>query len=230
MPPGNFFLFPILFLPFVIIFLIFILLIPFLILYFYLKVTEEAFELIGFRTHHALLMTVGSLLGSFVDIPLYRYDAVTIAINVGGALIPLFITLELFLRRRLDLKRAFAGILAVTLICYYVAEPLRGVGIVMPFYVSPLLAGVCGGVLGFRRRSAPALAYVSGTMGTLMGADLMNILNPEVLEYLSRGFTGKLSIGGAGIFDGIFLTGILSVFLAALISAYWEREKEVWIY
>lgn len=218
MGTGIFPLLAILFLPFILIVLIVLLLIPLLILYFYLKVTEEAFELIGFSSHHAVLMTLGALFGSLVDIPVYRYGSALICVNLGGAIIPSLITLELILKRRVDIKRAIFGILIVSAVTFFVAEPVREVGIVMPFYVSPLLAGICGGILGFGKRCAPALAYISGTAGTLIGADLLNVFNPEVLDYLTRGLFGKLSIGGAGIFDGIFLTGVLSVFLAAVIS------------
>ncbi len=52
-----------------------------------------------------------------------------------------------------------------------------------------------------------AIAYVSGTLGTLIGADLLN------LGKLSQLRVGSASIGGAGTWDGVFLTGILAVFL-----------------
>jgi|Deesub1362A_J573_1020465.scaffolds.fasta_scaffold00384_28 uncharacterized membrane protein len=218
MLPLHSFLIPIFFLPILVILLIFIILIPFLIIYFFLRVTEEAFELIGFKTRHAILMTVGALLGSFIDIPILHYRDILIAVNLGGSIIPVLITFEIFIKRRVSLKRAFIGIFIVTLVSYYIAEPVRGIGIVMPFYVSPIMAGICGALLGFNQKNPPALAYVSGTMGTLIGADLLNIFNRDVLDLLSRGLVGTLSIGGAGIFDGIFLTGVLSVFLAALVS------------
>ena len=55
---------------------------------------------------------------------------------------------------------------------------------------------------------ADAIAYISGVMGTLIGADLMN------LGRLSELGAPVASIGGAGTFDGIFLTGIVAVLLA----------------
>jgi hypothetical protein len=60
------------------------------------------------------------------------------------------------------------------------------------------------------RENAAALAYVSGSLGTLIGADLLN-LNAV------RGLGAPVaSIGGAGTFDGIFLTGIMAVLLAGI--------------
>ena len=57
---------------------------------------------------------------------------------------------------------------------------------------------------------AAPLAYIAGGLGTLIGADLTNL--DKV-----RGLGAPVaSIGGAGTFDGIFLTGILAVLLAGL--------------
>jgi uncharacterized membrane protein len=52
------------------------------------------------------------------------------------------------------------------------------------------------------------LAYISGSLGTLIGADLLNLNNIQGLG------APVASIGGAGTFDGIFVTGILAVLLA----------------
>ena len=60
------------------------------------------------------------------------------------------------------------------------------------------------------RDQAAPLAYIAGSLGTLIGADLSNL--GQV-----RGLGAPVaSIGGAGTFDGIFLTGILAVMLASL--------------
>jgi uncharacterized membrane protein len=58
------------------------------------------------------------------------------------------------------------------------------------------------------RENAAALAYVSGSLGTLIGADLLNL---DAVPGLGAPVA---SIGGAGTFDGIFLTGIMAVLLA----------------
>ena len=64
------------------------------------------------------------------------------------------------------------------------------------------------------------VVVLSAIVGTLIGADLLSLLTPGVLptlSYVGLQKTGPLvlSIGGAGVFDGIFLTGIMSVLLAA---------------
>jgi uncharacterized membrane protein len=55
------------------------------------------------------------------------------------------------------------------------------------------------------------VAYVGGTIGALVGADLLNLKKiPELGAPI-------VSIGGAGSFDGIFLTGLFSVVLVLML-------------
>ena len=91
-------------------------------------------------------------------------------------------------------------------IVHMMAQPVRGMGIAVPTFIPPLVAATTALLLS--RRSAPALAYVAGSLGTLIGADLLN------LDKIHGLGAPVASIGGAGTFDGIFLTGILAVLLA----------------
>jgi uncharacterized membrane protein len=247
---------PILELPLAIILLLLIITIPLIVIYLFLRLTEAAFEQIGFDHWHATLAVFGSFIGSLIDIPLstgtissypgwYITLASTIApgfptdfhpfylaINMGGAIVPLIISAHLILTRRVSASKAGIGILVVALITYFLAQPVAGEGIVLPFWLSPLLAVICGLVLSRGYCGAPSIAYISGSMGTLLGADIMNILTPGVLHALSPvGLqTSKplvLSIGGAGVFDGIFLTGILAVLFAAGIVRFLHGSCEV---
>jgi uncharacterized membrane protein len=82
----------------------------------------------------------------------------------------------------------------------------QGVGIAVPTFIPPVIAASVALLLS--RKSAPALAYVSGTLGILVGADLVNLGRVQGLG------APIFSIGGAGTCDGIFLTGIIAVLLA----------------
>ena len=64
----------------------------------------------------------------------------------------------------------------------------------------------------FSWKHTPALSYIVGTLGTVISTDLTNLGN------LQRLGAPVASIGGAGTFDGIFLTGIMAVLLASLMS------------
>jgi uncharacterized membrane protein len=98
----------------------------------------------------------------------------------------------------------------VAFVVYQIAYPVTGLGIAVSVFVPPLLAAVVALMLS--RKSAPALAYITGTLGRLIGADIMNLTKIQGLG------APVASIGGAGTFAGIFLTGILAVLLASLMT------------
>jgi uncharacterized membrane protein len=128
-----------------------------------------------------------------------------IAVNVGGALIPTILSVYLLAKNRLYWQ-SVVGIVVVSSIVHLVARPVHGVGIAIPPLIPPIVAAIVA--FAISRKSAPALAYVSGSMGTLIGADLLNL-------HLIQGLGAPvLSIGGAGTFDGVFLSGVLAVLLA----------------
>jgi len=237
-------LFELLFLPLTIVVMLLILVAPLIFIYLFLRLSETAFEMVGFSHWHATLAVFGSILGSLVDFPLHSdpistypdwyaallslysqdtaatFHPLYLAVNLGGCIIPLLISAHLLLRGQASLKKALLGMALVAVITYWAAQAIPGEGIALPIWLSPLLAALIGLLLagGFRR--APPLAYISGTLGTLIGADLFSLLTPGILPALSplelhRAKPLVLSIGGAGVFDGIFLTGIIAVLLAA---------------
>ena len=87
------------------------------------------------------------------------------------------------------------------------ARPVPGVGVVLPMFIPPVLAAAFALILAYQ--FAAPCAYIAGTLGTLLGADILNLHKFQRLR-------GVASIGGAGVFDGIFLVGIVSVLLTVL--------------
>jgi len=87
-------------------------------------------------------------------------------------------------------------------IVHSLARLVPGVGIAVPMFIPPLAAAAVALILAFRR--APPVAYVAGSMGALIGADIWN------LGRIAELGAPIVSIGGAGTFDGVFLTGILA--------------------
>lgn len=128
-----------------------------------------------------------------------------IAVNLGGAVIPVILSLILLFRNAVYLE-GLLGVAVVTVVVHMFAQPQPGVGITMPFWIAPLVAA--GTALLISHRSAPAVAYIAGTLGTLIGADLLNLYRVQSLH------ATVAAIGGAGTFDGIFVTGLLAVLLA----------------
>lgn len=91
-------------------------------------------------------------------------------------------------------------------ICYWLARPVPGVGIVLPAIVPAAVA--CTIALLMAPAAATPVAFVAGVAGPLIGADLLHLVSVRDME------SGMVSIGGAGTFDGILLTGILALYLA----------------
>lgn len=196
-----------------------------------LGLVHYASERLGVARHHIFLLLLACLLGSYVNIPIaelpgqrvvtekaqwffgvqyvvpevHEWPGTILAVNVGGALIPIGLSIYLLLRHELYLESLF-GVPIVTLVVYSMASPVAGVGISVPIFIPPVIAALVA-ILIARRKSAP-LAYIAGTLGTLIGADLLN------LGRIAEMGAPVASIGGAGTFDGIFLTGLLAMLLA----------------
>jgi len=141
-----------------------------------------------------------------------------IAVNVGGCLVPC--ALSGWFLWQMQLSGVLGGwlilcILIPALACYLLARPMPGVGIGVPILLPPAVAAMTAILvapeLAGHESLAPRAAYMAGTLGTLLGADLGHMLNRRTLALLDAPL---LSIGGAGTFDGIFLAGIIAVLLA----------------
>lgn len=149
---------------------------------------------------------------SFFGVPyivpvVHQLSSTVLAVNVGGAIIPALLSLYLIVRNGFY-GLAAAGIAIVAIVCHLLAQPVRGIGIAEPVFIPPLVTAVTA-ILLSRRYAAP-LAYVSGSLGTLIGADLLNLGRIQGLG------APVASIGGAGTFDGIFVTGLLAVIYAGI--------------
>ncbi len=214
----------------VILFLLLLFLFPFIWLVIALEVVEVAVAKLGFSPNAALLICLAIVLGSTINIPLYeRVSSVPIvadlvdlwsarfwgiplrrleqrtivALNVGGGLIPTLLALYEFTRS--DPWMIVIVTAAVTIVSYFSAQIVPGIGIQMNALIAPLTASFLAILLA--GANAPAIAFAGGVLGTLIGADLLHL--PEV----DKMSAGVLSIGGAGVFDGIVLCGLFALLL-----------------
>ena len=192
-----------------------------------------AYMRLGISCNAALLLLFSSLVGSYFNIPIAylpeqqvlshkvidffgmryvvpfvaQWPGTLIAVNVGGAVIPTMTSVYLLVRNQLWIPAALATA-AIAAVCHWLSRPIPGLGIAEPVFVPAVTAAIIALLLS-REQAAP-LAYVGGSFGTLIGADLLNLGN-------IRGLGAPVaSIGGAGTFDGIFLIGIVAVLIASL--------------
>jgi len=204
-----------------------------LVALFQVGLFSYAFGRLGISPGVALLLLLASLAGSAVNLPVARLRSqivqvpgmiavfgvryivpvltrrsTTIAVNAGGALLPAAVSAYLIAHDRIGWQ-ALVAVVVVGALVHMVARPVPGLGIAVP----ALLPGVFAALVAVALHPAAvaALAYAGGTLGTLLGADLVN------LPKIRRLGAPVASIGGAGTFDGVFLTGIVAVLLAGLL-------------
>jgi uncharacterized membrane protein len=182
----------------------------------------------------AILIVIGMFIGGMINIPVhrigraeevyeypfaafgfgygrpgrrrYRRDTI-IAVNVGGCVIPVAVAIYELSHLDPALWTATLVVAAVNVaVCYALARPVPGVGITIPGLVPALVAAILA--LLFAHADASPVAFVAGVAGPLIGADLLH------LKDVARTATGMASIGGAGTFDGIVLSGVIAAYLA----------------
>ena len=191
-----------------------------------------AFQKLGLSSHSAFMLLFASLFGSAVNLPLMKIKAerpsledmpeqlrelmaralqkfngqTIIAVNTGGCLIPLMFSYYLIHFNQIDGFKIVIATIIVTAICRWASRPIPGVGIGMPIFVAPIAAAITA--IGIDPAHSAPLAYICGTLGVLIGADLLR------LKDMRKMGVPMASIGGVGTFDGIFITGIVAVLLA----------------
>jgi uncharacterized membrane protein len=197
-----------------------------------LGVLSVAFEKLGLSTHSAYLLFLVTLAGSPINLPLFSLKAgeppppeslpaplrdllasrplpytgrTIIAVNAGGCVTPVAFSLYLLTHNPVSLPHAALAVAAVAAASYFTSFAVPGIGIVIPALVAPLVSAFMAVLLDPAQRAV--LAYVGGTLGVVIGADLLR------LKDLRNTGAPVASIGGAGTFDGIFLAGILAVLL-----------------
>lgn len=168
----------------------------------------------------AVIFIIAIILGSFVDIPISSSPKVVL--NLGGGVVP--IILAIYVLSKAGTKREWIRALASTLITsvaiYLAARYLffnaghTNNDIVDPQYVFALLGGIVAYIAGRSRRSA----FIAGVLGFLV----YNLFTLFVNVYY-RNLNSTLTIGGAGIFDTMIISGIIAVLLAEIVGEIRER-------
>ncbi len=195
-----------------------------------------AFVKLGIPPRVSITLFWLALLGSFVNIPISRiesripmrekgsvsfwgisyriphtpHNTTLLAVNLGGAIIPVFLSILILWSMAIHssyilMLKSLIGIAIVSAVSYLFARPVKGMGIALPAFLPPIVAAITA--IFISPENPVPVAYIAGTMGTLIGADLLHLKDIEKLG------APVASIGGAGTFDGIFLSGIIAVLL-----------------
>lgn len=192
----------------------------------------------GFTSLEAIIIVfISFLLGSgivdgyvgisFSNIHLFTYGNWIVGINTGGAVIPIILSIYLYIKNKLQLSKVFLGIIIVAIITYFVTEPIPQKGIVakFPFWLLPIFFASLASIILYWKdiRKAAPFAYISGTIGVLIGADFFHLINLLGTNVQTTRFA---VIGGASIFDMVFITGILAVIVDGVLT-FKKRKKDI---
>lgn len=201
---------------------------------------KGAFMKLGLSPAGAAVTVLGIIFGSFVNIPIYRIEkdelqpqwtfgplkmeleqtyrriqsSTVIAINIGGGVIPIALAVVQLVRLSDEGSEVVLPALIVTglsiFVCWWIARPVEGIGILIPGFVPPLVSVLGTWLLLWGEDSSEraACAFLAGVAGPVIGADLLH------LRTILKTPVAMMSIGGAGTFDGIVLSGVLAALLA----------------
>ncbi|AAB90871.1 MULTISPECIES: DUF1614 domain-containing protein [Archaeoglobus] len=210
---------------------------PLLLLMFIFTGTAVFQLVFGVSAKTAMLIFFFILVGSFINIPIYEREGVeyettyrifglmyvvkrrqkmVVAVNLGGCVFPSILAVKamLDLLHYIPLSAWLTTFLLTSAVIYYFAKPVPNVGIVVPMLIPPLTAAFFSfltlAMIDAHMALLPKLSFSTGVLSALFGADILH------LKDLNKIGSGVVSIGGAGTFDGIFLTGIFAVIFSVL--------------
>ena len=193
------------------------------------RARPDLYQRFAFSGTEVTLLALGSIAGWAVNFPLAPLGSSFLALNLGGAVLSIFFAFFWWRRGVLDPVFAIVGALLVSFVATTVVrfEPDSGIVSEFPWFFLPSVAAIAYGLVACRAdwgRAVP-LAYVAGSIGALLGADVYNL--GELRDYFAASReTVVVSVGGAGVFDMVFLAGTLAMAVTvAIVRTIVPREE-----
>ncbi|MGE5592428.1 MAG: DUF1614 domain-containing protein [Betaproteobacteria bacterium] len=183
----------------------------------FLGLTHRVLDRMHLTDRQALVALGLMLVGSFVDIPVYR-GVQSVSVNLGGAVVPVILAIYVLTRADTPLERG-RGVLAaiITGIALFALTKSftfeEGRAILDPLYAFGLVAGVIAYLAGRSRRAAFA--------GAVLGVVLLDVAH--LVEVAVRRIPATVHLGGAGIFDAVVIAAVIAVGLAEIFGEAMER-------
>lgn len=188
-----------------------------LALLIFFGVAERVLDRMHMSNKGALLVIAAIVVGSFINLTLYRSDLLTVRLNLGGALVPLGVAVYVWMKagtgkeKMRSLLGAVLTTAAIWLLGMFVQnEYALPVDII---YLYPIIAGLVGYLFGRSRKGA----FVAAVLGVL----LFDVSHGIYLIW--NRIPGLVHFGGGGMYDSVVLAGVLAVCLAELIGESRER-------
>lgn len=188
----------------------------------YLGLAHRVLDRMRLSDRAALGVLAAMMVGSLIDIPI-PVGRTLLALNVGGALVPLGLAVYLVVSAEQvnERIRAIFAALVTGVVVYAVGtylmtglqEPAGRFEVIDVVWLYPLVAGITAYVIGRSRRAA----FVGAAVGVLL-ADVL-----QLIRLARAGLPGVVHAGGAGAFDVLVLASLFAVLLAEVIGEVRER-------
>ncbi len=177
-------------------------------------VAQRVLDRMQLSDRAALVIAASIFIGGLIpEIRLGR-----VAVNIGGALVPLAVCVWLLVKTdtRAEVRRALLGSVITGAAVYLLgrflpSEPERMP--IDPLYLYGLTAGIVAYLLGRSRRAA----FICGVLGVVLADTAAAVIS------WSQGISQTLVLGGAGAMDTVVIAGLLAVLLAELVGEMTER-------
>lgn len=192
-----------------------------LVLLLAFRARSDLAEEMGLGTPEVALLTIGSVAAPVLNVPLAVVGGAVLAVNLGGAIVPVLLTVRFHRHGRAPAVRLALVTAAVAASTWAIVSVQPEAGVVAPFpeFLVPPGVALAGALLvaGGRATLAGPIAYGAGTLGAIVGADLLAL--PRLLDVARDADAGTaLILGGGGAFDLIFLAGALPLAVALFLA------------
>lgn len=170
------------------------------------------------RLHLTDRMALILIAAMFIGTLLPSISIGKVSINIGGAVIPLGVSLYLMYKadERKERIRALIGAVLT-------GAAVLGLSMLLPdepeaMFMDPnLVYGIVGGVIAWILGRSRRAAFICGVVGVILADMVTACIN------WSKGIDQQLVLGGAGIGDTVVISGVLAVLLAELVGEVVER-------
>lgn len=185
------------------------------------RARSDVAEEMGLGAPEVALLTLGSIGAPLLNVPLGVIGGAVLAVNLGGAIVPVLLTVRFHRHGRAPAGRLLLVTALVAAATWAIVSVDPEAGVVAPFpqFLIPPAVALVGALVVARGRPTLAgpVAYGAGTLGAIVGADLLAL--PRLLDVAREAQGGTaLILGGGGAFDLIFLAGALPIALAMFLA------------
>jgi len=191
---------------------VFLMLLPLVLLAFLIgayTTHRGMFLKMGFSHKEMGLLSIGPFAAMMFDMPVFISKNYFLAFNLGGAVVPIVLSLHLLKKKNISFIKSVSGVAVVAAATFMITR-VTDIGVVssFPFYLIPSILSVLIAFLLFSNHSekTPGYGYAISTLGVVIGGDFFHF--PEIF---SKPFMG--SVGGAGLYDMVYIAGLLTLCL-----------------